>query len=143
MAAIITGSPALLVIDMQNGFVHPSGSFGKLGMDVSNHLNVVQNTKKLIAKFDEKGLPVIFTRLSWKSEYSNCGRLLDKMAVVKDIQGFIEGSWDAEVIDELKLIGDDKHIVIDKTRNSAFWKKGMEDRLREMKVEQVVVTGVG
>ena len=133
--------PALLVIDMQNGFIHPDGSFGQLGLNVSRRQEVISAIQQLIAKFDEKQLPVFFTRLAWKSDYSNCGRLLDKMPVLKDKSGFIEGTWDAEVIDELKPKA--YHSMIDKTRNSAFWKTDLESRLRDLEVEQVVVAGVG
>ena len=133
--------PALLVVDMQNAFVHPNGSFGKVGMPVSNHLAVVPAIQQLIARFDKQKLPVFFTRLAWKSDYSNCGRLLDKLPVFNDMNAFVEGSWDADVIDELKP--SPQHIIIDKTRNSAFWKTDLEDQLRAMAVDQVVVIGVG
>ena len=133
--------PALLVIDMQNGFVHPKGSFGKLSMDVPNHRKVIPAIQQLIATFDKKKLPVFFTRLAWKSYYSNCGRLLDKLPVLKDMEGFVEGSWDADIVDELKPA--EHHVIINKTRNSAFWKTDLEQRLRESDVEQVIVSGVG
>lgn len=102
--ASLKSHPALLVVDMQNGFVHPKGTFGKLGMPLSDHLAVVSAIQQLIAAFDARRLPVFFTRLAWNSDYSNCGRLLDKLPAIKEMNGFLEGSWDADVVDELKLL---------------------------------------
>ena len=114
---------------------------GQLGLDGSNHLEVIPGIKQLISRFDEQKLPVFFTRLAWKSDYSDCGRLLGKMAALKDMQGFVADSCDADMVDDLSP-ADHPHII-EKTRSSAFWKTNLEDRLIEMKVDQVVVTGVG
>ena len=60
---------------------------------------------------------------------------------MKEMNGFVEGSWDADIIDELKQAA--HHVIIDKTRNSAFWRTDLEDQLRARGIEQVVVVGVG
>ena len=70
------------------------------------------------------------------------------MPVLKEVKAFIRGGWDAEIVDELKppsppAVGEDGVIVLDKTQNSAFWKTGLEERLRGMGVDQVIVSGVG
>ena len=137
----LTSHPALLVIDMQNGFVHPAGTFGQLSLPVSAHLAVIAAIQQLIAAFDARNLPVFFTRLAWKADYSDCGRLLDKFPAIKELHGFQQGSWDADVVDELKPAA--QHVIVDKTRNSAFWKTDLESKLRERAAEQVVVVGVG
>ena len=76
-----------------------------------------------------------------EGQYSNCGRLLDKLAVIKEMNGFVEGPWDADVIDELKPAAG--HTVIDKTRTSAFSRTDLEDRLKSTGVDQLVIAGVG
>lgn len=57
------------------------------------------------------------------------------------MKAFLRGSWDAEIIDELKPTGDE--IVIDKTRNTAFWGTDLGKILEEKKANQLVVAGVG
>ena len=32
---------ALVVVDMQNGFVSPEGSYGKLGMNISHYRSII------------------------------------------------------------------------------------------------------
>ena len=140
--------PALCIVDMQNGFVHPTGTFGKLGLDVTPHSAPISHIRRLIDAFTAKSLPIFFFRLSFADEsYSDAGIILDKIPQVKDVKGFLRGSWDAEVVDELKPTADDigkgRVIVIDKTRNSPFYKTAFEDKLKEMKVDQLIVTGVG
>jgi ureidoacrylate peracid hydrolase len=40
-----TLKPALLVIDVQNGFVSKGGSYDKLGMDTSSYRSVIPKMK--------------------------------------------------------------------------------------------------
>lgn len=40
--------PALIVIDMQNGFVSEGGSYHQLGMDTSHYREIIPTIKKLI-----------------------------------------------------------------------------------------------
>lgn len=132
--------PALIVVDMQNGFMHPNGTFGKLGLKVLEPDQVIVSIQKLITTFNKQNLPVIFTRLAWKADHSDCGRLLDKMPQVKIMGGFVKDTWDVEIIEDLDT-GD--AIVIDKTRNSAFFKTELEETLEGMGVKQLFITGVG
>ena len=136
----IIDRPALIVVDMQNGFLHPNGTFGKLGLKVLEPDQVIASIRKLITAFKKHNLPVIFTRLAWKADHSDCGRLLDKMPEVKSLDGFVKGTWDVEIIDELDTVD---ARMIDKTRNSAFFKTELEESLEEMGVKQVFITGVG
>ena len=40
-------NPALLVVDVQNGFVSKGGSYDLLGMDTSNYRQVIPKIKEL------------------------------------------------------------------------------------------------
>ncbi|HXA31108.1 MAG TPA: isochorismatase family protein, partial [Acidimicrobiales bacterium] len=53
--------PALLVIDMQNGFVHPDGSIPRNDKPMLEVERVVTETVDLVAAAREAGLPVIYT----------------------------------------------------------------------------------
>lgn len=141
--------PALLVVDMQNGFCHTSGTFAKLGMDVSNMDAVIPSIARLVALFHSQKLPVIFTRLGFNEDYSDAGIMLEqRFSAIKDTKGFVRGTWDAEVVDGLKPSGgetgaDKKVVVIDKTRNTAFHGTGLAERLRGMGIDQLIICGVG
>ena len=137
-------TPALLIIDMQNGFCRPEGTFGKLGMLTSPNslLAIVPAINRLRAAAHAAKIPVIFTRFELKADYSDAGIQLDDLPLLKELSGFVKDSWDAQVLDGLKL-DSETEIDLPKTRNTAFWKTGLEEKLRGMKVDQLIVTGVG
>lgn len=51
---------ALLIIDMQNAAVHPSGTFANLGFDISPMQAIVPPIKNLITAFQKKYAPTLF-----------------------------------------------------------------------------------
>jgi nicotinamidase-related amidase len=50
------------------------------------------------------------------------------------------GSWGAEIVDELKPKKSDFRVF--KRRYSAFWETGLDQMLRDLKVDTVILTGV-
>lgn len=143
MTELLKSHPALLVIDMQNGFCHPEGCFGKLGMPVSNHLAIVATINKIRAASHAAKIPVIFTRLCYNEDYSDAGVQMEELPQIKELRGFVRGTWDADILDELAPITAQGEVVVDKTRNSAFFKTDLEDILRSRGVNQLLCTGVG
>ena len=138
--------PALLIVDMQNDFCHHSGTFAKMGMDISNMNAVILPIKKLLDLFRSQHRPVLFTRLALKEDYSDAGLAVERMPEVAELKGFIRGTWDYEIVDELKPKEDEvgKDIfVVDKTRTNGFYGTDLAARLRGLGVEQLVVCGVG
>ena len=53
---------ALLVVDMQNGFCHPEGSFTRIGMGLEGADAVVRNAAVAIEQARRAAIPVVFTR---------------------------------------------------------------------------------
>lgn len=143
MTEVLKSHPALLIIDMQNGFCHPEGCFGKLGMPVSNHLAIVSTINKLRAASHAAKVPVIFTRLCYNQDYSDAGVQMEEQPQIKELRGLVRGTWDADVLDELAPDTARGEIVVDKTRNSAFFKTDLGDLLRSRGVNQLLCTGVG
>ena len=139
--AQLKSKPALMIIDMQNGFCNPSGTFGKLNVDTSYHRAIVPAIEHLRQTAKECSIPIIFTRVCFALDYTDSGIILEAMPVIKDLKGFVRGSWDASIIDELAPQADD--IVIDKTRNTAFWRTDLQKVLKERGVNQLILTGVG
>jgi ureidoacrylate peracid hydrolase len=114
--ALLKSKPALLVIDIQNGFVHPSGSLGKIGMPLSGMIGVIPSIHRLREIARKHNLPVMYTRLSFTSYYSDC--FDSPLATgLKALKGFIRGTWDADIVDELNPAANE--IVMGKTRSIA------------------------
>lgn len=135
----LDSAPALLVVDMQNGFCHKQGSFAKMGMQ-SEPTAIVPHINELRSAFRAANIPVFFLRTGYNADYSD-RRGRDARDRVEELQGLIRGSWDADILDELTPEPDEK--VVDKTRNSGFFRTSLESTLKERGVNHLILTGVG
>lgn len=132
---------ALLVIDMQNGFCHPDGSFAKLGLDVAMCNAAIAPARTLIDAARAAGVPVIFTRYVYRSDYRDGGVLVqDLLPALADTKSLASGTWDADLVDELVPSEDD--FVIDKNRYSAFYGTRLEPILTSLDIDSLVICGV-
>jgi nicotinamidase-related amidase len=132
-------TPALIVVDMQNGFCHKDGSFARLGIQ-TDPTTIVVRINELLSEFRVTGLPIYFLKTGYKADYSD-RRGRDRHDRLKEFQGLLRGSWDADILDKLTP-GLDDH-VIDETRNSCLFRTSLEDTLRERAVDHLILTGVG
>ena len=139
----LKSKPALLIIDMQNGFCHPSGTFAKMGLNISNHSVVIPAIQQLRSLVRKRGLPVIYTRICFKPDYSDSGLIGETVPGLKEMHGFVRGSWDAAVVIELSPDETTGEMTIDKTRNTAFWRTALEQKLEQLGVDQLIIAGVG
>jgi ureidoacrylate peracid hydrolase len=132
---------ALLVIDMQNGFCHPDGSFPRIGMGLEGADEAVHNAAVAVAQARQAGLPVIFTRHLYRPGRPDEGAALVRNSpALAGVDGLAAGTWDAEVVDELKCTGSD--LIVDKVRFDAFQWTSLEPLLRGLGVTDLVICGV-
>ena len=135
----VDSAPALLVIDMQNGFCHKQGSFAKMGMQ-SEPTAIVPHINELRSAFRAANIPVFFLRTGYNADYSD-RRSRDAQDRVEQFQGLIRGSWDADILDEVMPEPDEN--IVDKTRRSGFCRTSLEHSLKERGVNHLILTGVG
>lgn len=134
---------ALLVVDMQNAFCHPEGSFARMGADVAAMTAAIDGCRTLIESAHDAGAVVIFLKVQLRPDLRDAGVVFGEiMTGVPDHQALIAGTWDAQIVDELQPIveGD---IVIEKNRFSGFFGTNLDGLLRSLGVDTLVVTGVG
>ncbi len=122
---------ALLVIDMQNFFVHPDGNAYLSG---SRHIR--KRIRRLIDLFHSHDRPVIFTRHEHEPDNSDTG-LMDLWWKGNHIY---KNTWAAEITDKLPRRKDD--MIISKNRYSAFYNTDLKEILKEQSVDHVLITGV-
>ena len=132
----------LLVIDMQNGFCHDGGSFGgAMGLDITPLKESISGCVELVKAAREKNYPIAFTRYLYKEDYSDGGVLVnDLMPGLAEVDSLKEGTWDVEIIDELKPSEDE--FVLNKNRPSAYYNTGLENWLKENNLKQLIICGV-
>jgi nicotinamidase-related amidase len=132
---------ALLVVDMQNGFCDPEGSFARIGMGLEGAEEAVRNAAVAVAQARRAALPVVFTRHLYRPGRADEGRALKRNnPALAGIDGLQAGTWDAEVVDELGCGAGD--LIVDKVRFDAFQWTSLEPLLRGLGVAELVVCGV-
>lgn len=132
---------ALLVIDLQNGFCHPDGSFATLGLDSAALAAAVPGSKRLVAAAREAGIPIIYTRFVYRPDYRDGGVLTSEiMPALADSRSLEAGTWDAELLEELDVRPEDE--IIEKNRYSAFYGTRLEPALTSMGIRDLILCGV-
>jgi len=141
--------PALLVIDMQNGFCSSGGSYekygGSIGADLDTYRKIIPNTVQIVAACREAGIPIFYTQQVREQSgidlFTRLHRIIpERRAEFMRIPACIRGTWDAEIIDELKPTEND-HIVI-KRRDSSFQDTELDLWLRSIRADTLIITGV-
>jgi ureidoacrylate peracid hydrolase len=131
---------ALVVVDMQNGFLKPDGFMVKAGLNIDQCIAAIEPNQRVIAACREANIPVIFTRYSLRSDYKDAGLLGQIYPALKESQAMVVGTRDWEIAEELKPMPGD--VILDKQRYSSFYNTNLEVILRGLGVTMVVVTGV-
>jgi len=132
---------ALLVVDMQNGFCHPEGSFARIGLGLEGADTAVRNAAVAIGQARQAGLPVVYTRHLYRPGRADEGRALKQnSAALAGVNGLAAGTWDADVVDELGCRSGD--LIVDKVRFDAFQWTSLEPLLHGLGVAELVVCGV-
>ena len=67
---------ALLVVDMQNGFCHPEGSFTRIGMGLEGADDAVRNAAVAVTQARRAAIPVVFTRHLYRPGRADEGQAL-------------------------------------------------------------------
>lgn len=121
---------ALIVVDLQRWFLEV-GSEEKL-----KRVSVlIEKTNQLIRHFEAKGLPIIKIQTVHKANKSTW----NLWALENDVARLIEGTKEAEYSPDVYIAKNE--IVVTKTRLSAFLRTNLEDKLKEMYCDKVVICG--
>ncbi len=142
---------ALLVVDVQRGYVEPSAGVGPTLQghpDIFNYYYprlsdvVLPNIMRLIDFFREHHLEVVFTRHGfmtqdardlpvWNWRHGQVG--------TREARVFWVESPEAELMPELAQPDD---LIVDKSSSGPFATSGLDQYLRNLNVENVVIAGV-
>lgn len=132
---------ALLVVDMQNGFCHPDGSFPRIGRGLEGAMDAVHNAAVAVRQAREADIPVVFTRHVYRPGRPDEGAaLIRNSPELAGVEGLAGATWDAQVCDELGCGSGD--LVVDKVRFDAFQWTSLEPLLRGLGVTDLMICGV-
>jgi ureidoacrylate peracid hydrolase len=138
-------TPALIVVDMQNGFVAKGGSYDKIGMNTAPFREIIPKIKELIEFCRRMDVPVFYTEAVKESSgidiLTNIHNILPKYRQERmKVPICIRGTWDGVTIDELKPRERDPVVI--KRRDSAFQDTEFRVWLQSIGVNLLVFTGI-
>ncbi|WP_127480180.1 cysteine hydrolase family protein [Nocardioides pantholopis] len=139
--SLSTTDTALLVIDMQNGFLDAEGSMARIGMPHEALQPAVAGCERLVRAARTAGVPVIYTRYVYQPGYADGGLLPHAlMPQMTEVDALITGTWDAEIVPALTPQAGE--VVIDKARPSSFYGTSLEPVLTSQGIRSLVLCGV-
>ena len=139
---------ALVIVDMQNDFIHDNGFVRNYSLDIGvpeNNLNFLKtpipNINKLAENFRNSKREVVYIYTAWEPDYSDVALPLGKMAgKAREKGALVRGSWGASIIDELTPHEAD-HMVMKKAYG-AFFQTPLDRLLRNLNIATLVMTGI-
>ena len=122
--------PALVLVDIIRGFTDPDCPLGSEADDV------VEANRKLLAAFRSKGLPVFFTTVVYHNDQQ--ARVFRDRVPALDLLT-PDSHW-IEVDPRLEPRAGER--IVEKQWASGFFKTDLDESLRELGVDSLVVTGL-
>ncbi len=144
---------AVLVVDMQNDFCHPSGWLASIGVDVTPARAPIGPLVRVLPVLRGAGVPVIWVNWGTRPDRLNLSPLLrhvydpsgEGTGLGDPLPGtghavLAAGSPSAAVVEELTPEPPD--IRVDKHRMSGFWDTPLDSILRQMGLTTLLFAGV-
>ena len=132
---------ALLLVDLQRGFLHPEGFVAAQGRDVSACAAAAQAGYALARAARAVGMTVIWTRHVLRADHADGGLLTTELRPrLGAIGALARGSADVEIPAEAGV--DPADTVLDKPRYSAFFGTALDVVLAARGIRALMVGGV-
>ncbi len=134
---------ALVVVDMQNAFCHKEGTLGISGVDTEHLSSVVAPLRSLVQRCQAADMPVLWTvQEHFPVDHRRARKRLPTHTSRRKRVSALVGTWDAEIIDELKDLMINPTLVIRKHRYGAFHETRMHIVLEMLGVDALLVAGL-
>jgi len=140
---------ALIVVDMQNDFLHRGGSFAHIarenpdaGIDLPFLMGTIPKVKILLDTFRDGGRLVVYLAHVLKPDYTDAAFPYWRLGLgpASNRTHCVEGTWGAEILDELKP-NEGEHLIF-KKGFGGFSNTSLDTVLRNKGVNTCVVCGV-
>ncbi len=131
---------ALLVVDMQNGFVHPDSAMGRSRAGTKAQRAIVPAIAAIAGHCRSAGVPVLWSKQEHFQD--DATRARKKILPHSARQGFLPcllGTWETEFYPGVPVAAED-HVVA-KHRASAFYNTNLETKLRMLGTRCLAIAG--
>jgi ureidoacrylate peracid hydrolase len=143
---------AIVVVDMQNAFASKGGMLDIAGLDITDASRVVRVIRSVIDAARKNGIAVVYLRMAYKPDLSDSGGpnspnfhkelAMTLMCSRPELKAKVltEGTWDAEIVDDLAPQPGD--LIITKTRYSGFVGTPLDSQLRMRGIHYLFFAGI-
>ena len=132
---------ALLLLDLQNDFLHPDGAYGRAGQSAPALNDLPAKVAPLVAAARHCLMPVISSHFTLVPGPGGVPLISPHLQQLRPFLGkgdFLPGSWGHGVVDGLAP----SDYQIEKVAFSAFYMTRMDWLLRKLNITQVICTGI-
>jgi len=141
MRPINPAATALLLVDLQNDFLHPDGAYGRAGQKSEAIAALPARLRPLAGAMRKAGGWIVstqFTLVPGKGGAPFISDHLKKLRPFLTRGDFVPGGWGHRLVDELQPAD----LTIEKVAYSAFYMSRMEFALRQAGIETLIAGGI-
>ena len=134
-------STALLLLDLQNDFLHPKGAYGRAGQSAVEIAALPERIKPLAELVRAQGGVVIathFTLVPGRGGVPLIAPHLKSLRPFLTTGDFAPGSWGQATVDALQPVD----VAVEKVAYSAFYMSRLEWVLRKLGVTRLLAAGI-
>jgi len=143
LSNIDLATTGLLTIDMQNAFCDPRGTLASDGADVGAIQAMMGTLARTIRACQTAGVRDFWSIQEHYEQDATRSRHRLRPHTLKRFRiPSLKGTWDANIVDDLKELVTDKSEVFTKNRFGCFYNTQLENLLRLHGIDTLVITGV-
>ena len=134
-------SLALMLIDLQNDFLHPEGAYGRAGQKSETIAQLPSRLTPLADVIRKKGGWIVSTQFTLVPGKKEEPFILEHLKQLRPFLGkgdFAPGSWGHQLVEELQPAD----LSVEKVAYSAFYMSRLEWVLRRAGIENLLFTGI-
>ena len=134
-------SSALILVDLQNDFLHPRGAYGRAGQTSASCAELPERLAPLVQAVRRRGILIVatlFTLVPGRGGVPIISPHLKALRPFITTGDFAPGSWGQQLVEPLAPA----HISIEKIAHSAFYMSRLGWTLRKCGIEELYFTGL-
>ncbi|MDI2090364.1 cysteine hydrolase [Commensalibacter oyaizuii] len=138
---MISSQTALILIEFQHDFTSKGGALHEGVQSCMQQTNMLANSKEALQQARQKGVHIIYSPITFSEDYREIRKpTYGVLQNVVNNKAFRQGSWGAEIVDDVKPEPND--IIIEGKRGlDAFYSTNLDFILRQLNIKHTVICG--
>ncbi|MFD2702382.1 cysteine hydrolase family protein [Paenibacillus shunpengii] len=137
---VLKEKTALMIIDMQNDFIHEKGVFAQYGYDTSMYSGIVPVISQLVKEARQADITIIWVGMSHNQLNDGQDAWIRRRIGRSHPPSCRTGTWGADFIQELDIRTED--VLVWKHRYNAFVDTELKRVLKGMGVKTLIAAGI-